>query len=558
MHIAVLSNTNFEPLKSFLLTEEVYFCNYGRYMEEIIDENSYINSHDFEIVLLQLDGDELAKEVLNTLMVIDELCKLMEKKLFSIFQGIEQYLQRYPQTKVIISTISFSPFTFLNYLDTNSEYSFRTLEAQINKYIIDFSLTKSMIYVLDWTRIILLHGYNEIVDDKFWYLGRIKYSHKAYSILARELQNIIRAIQGQTKKVLILDLDNTLWGGTIGEDGIDGIELSEDGKGKAYRDFQYAVKSLMNLGVLLAVNSKNNREDIENLWATHPMMVLKKEDFVSIQINWDSKVENMKMIAQELNLGLDSFVFIDDNPRERELIKQYLPEIEVPDFPQDTVYLKRWLVGDIGYTYFPKVFITQEDKKKVKQYKSSVERGKLSKGLSLDGFLRSLNIKIGFYVDNKRFIKRTAQLTQKTNQFNMTTRRYAENEIKFFMECNDSRVFNIDYTDKFGNEGIIGTAIVNNDNNCSCFDSFLMSCRVIGRNIEHTFLYKIVRYLKEHATENIICEFIPTKKNIVARDFYKNIGFECIEQKNGVTYFRSTVTEILEEKEKRFKHEIFE
>ena len=173
MRVAVLSNTNLEPLKSFLFAEEIYLCNYGRYMEEIIDENSYINSHDFEIVLLQLDGDELAKEVLNTLMVTDELCKRMKKKLFSIFQGIEQYLQKHPQTKVIMSTINFPPFTFINDLDTNSEYSFRTLEAYINKCIIDFSLTKSRMYVLDWNRITLLHGYNEIVDDKFWYLGRI-------------------------------------------------------------------------------------------------------------------------------------------------------------------------------------------------------------------------------------------------------------------------------------------------------------------------------------------------------------------------------------------------
>jgi FkbH-like protein len=258
-----------------------------------------------------------------------------------------------------------------------------------------------------------------------------------------------------------LDLDNTLWGGIIGEDGIEGIKLSEDGIGKVYRDFQFLIKGLKDIGIPLGIVSKNNINDAKEVFEKHPMMVLKFEDFIIKKINWNNKVDNIKEIAKELNLGVDSFVFIDDNPVERDIVRQYLPEVVVPDFPEKEITeLPEWFINEIIYNYFARTTLTEEDKEKTEQYKSNLERKKLMKKLNIDDFIDSLKIKLNFYVNDKRFIERTAQQTQKTNQFNLTTRRYTVMDIEKFINSEEYIVFNLEYEDKFGNEGIIGTAIV--------------------------------------------------------------------------------------------------
>jgi len=541
---AVLSNINLDPLKSFFPAKETYFCDYGQYIEELINENSQVNSQPPEILLLHLEGEEFMKSTLSRLCTKKDAQKTAEEQVNFIFAALTQYRQAHQQSVIIITTVVFSPLNFLNYLDGNTQYSFSALEEYINKQIINFSQeSPAGIYILDWRRQILLSGYQNMVDEKFWYLGRIKYTNYALKTLAKEFQNIVEAIRGKTKKVLVLDLDNTLWGGVIGEDGLDGIQLSEDGIGKAYRDFQSVIKSLTDLGVILAINSKNNLEDADEAFSSHQMMVLKKDDFAVMQINWEPKAENMKQIADDLNLGLDSFVFIDDNPREREMIKEHLPQVTVPHFPNDPVYLKRWFLEKVVYPYFPKVALTREDRKKTGQYKAYGKRKELSKkGLNLDAFIRNLNIELGVYINDERFIRRTAQLTQKTNQFNMTTRRYTEADIERFIEDDGHFIFNFDYKDKFGEEGIVGAAIVKRQETSAFLDTFLLSCRVIGRNVEYVFLYQILDYLKIHNLQGITAEFRPTKKNVVAEKFYKNIAFARTENREDSVYLEDTLT----------------
>ncbi|MBF0558390.1 MAG: HAD family hydrolase [Nitrospirae bacterium] len=542
MKIAVLSNINMEPLRTFLNADEKVICDYGQYMQELLDENSSLYSGNPDIIFLHLDGEEFAKDVLYGLVQTKDAENILGQRLDIVFEAAKKYLMVREHATLLFSTLVFPPFYFINYLDTNSDYSFSSTEHFLNEKILKFAASIANVFVLDWKRPVLFYGYKAMYDEKFWFLGRIKYTNKALKVLSEEISNCADAVKGNIKKVLVLDLDNTLWGGIIGEDGINGIKLSEDGIGKAYRDFQFVVKAMKDLGVILAINSKNNPEDAINVFANHPMMVLKEEDFVILKINWNNKVDNMKEIAQELNLGLDSFVFIDDNGREREMVRQN-SVVAVPEFPDDPAQLKEWFLKDIVYKYFPKVFITKEDAGKAGQYKANIKRGDLSKHLNIDEFIKSLEIRIEVYVNDGRFVQRTAQLTQKTNQFNVTTRRYTEADIEQFMK--KGNVYALSYTDRFGDEGIVGCAVVSINGDAAYLDALLMSCRVIGRNVEFLFLRRILSMLSDKGVKVVKSGFIPTNKNIVARDFFDKSGFIALGEDNGVFTYECNVVDAL-------------
>jgi FkbH-like protein len=350
-----------------------------------------------------------------------------------------------------------------------------------------------------------------------------------FQLIAQEIENMIFTYKGKVKKVLILDLDNTLWGGVIGEDGPN-VKLSNEGEGKIYQDFHKNVKRLKDFGVLLAINSKNNYTDaIEGL--ENPNSKLNKEDFVIIKANWNDKVSNIKEIASELNLGLDSFVFIDDNAVERSLVKEYIPEIEVPDFPEDMNNYNSWFIKDVVYKFFPKFKLTKEDTAKIEQYKANIKRKKLeTSSLDLGAFLESLNININFHIDDERFIERYAQMTQKTNQFNLTTKRYTINDIKNFISSDKFIVYAIDYEDKFLKEGIIGLAIVSLEETQAVLDTFLLSCRVLKRGVEKALFDRVSMDLKEKGFKELIGLYYPTKKNIIVKDLFENYGFNKIDE----------------------------
>jgi len=541
MSIAILSNINMDPLKAFLPAEQHYFCPYGQYAQELLDPKSPLNTREFNTLYLHLEGEELVKEILYTLIDAKEAGILIADKLGLVFGGLDQFRKRHPATKFLMTTVVLPPLKFLNYMDVNSQYSFSLLEEDINREIIRFSQTCAQFYVLDWKSVVMSQGWRDTVDEKFWYLGRIKYTRKAFQAMAREMQNIDNAINGKIKKVLVLDLDNTLWGGLAGEDGIAGIKLSEDGPGKAYRDFQQAVKSMSNLGVLLAINSKNNAQDADDILAHHPMMVLGPQDFAACQVNWNSKVDNMKELAAQLNVNLDSFVFIDDDPRERAMVREALPEVFVPEFPPDPAHLKTWFFEEVVYGQFPKVLVTKEDREKTIQYKAHAERLLVSKTMGMDDFLQHLEIQVGVYVNDQRFVKRTVQLMQKTNQFNMTGRQFAQAEIEGFLKGQEMLVFNADYRDRFGYEGIIGTSLVRLKKDSAVIEVLLMSCRVIGKKAEYTFLHHIMGHLKDRGISTVAAEFIPTQKNRVAADFYQNAGFQQVGTKQDSIQWQAEV-----------------
>lgn len=524
--LAVLSNINIEPLKMFFKNEKSYFAPYNQIRQEFLNNNSFIHSNDIHRIFIFLDYSEnLVGASLD-----EKSLDLIQQDYLFIMDLIEEYAKKNTNVLIIIN----NQFMENNYLVPYYKHymlRFYNLEKNMNDKLLKLSIENKNIYILDWQKLVKIYGFEKLVNKKYWYIGRIPLTTFAFEIIYKEYCNILKAIQGITKKVCIVDLDNTLWGGVVGDDGIDGILLSEEGMGKAYRDFQKCIKSLKDLGILLAIVSKNNYDVVKECFNNHPMMLLSLDDFVVLKINWNNKADNIKEIANQLNLGLDSFVFIDDNPFERNLVKEFLPEVNVPEFPADPYMLVDWFYHHIIPIYFPKSVITDEDLEKNEQYKANVKRSELEKEVKdYNKYIAELDIKIKIYKNNINQISRISQLTQKTNQFNLTTKRYTELDIENIMKEQNGYIYSFEYIDKFGKEGIVGVVIILKNDDKYYIDTFLLSCRVFGRFVEFNFLKKICIDLRDSGIKELYSHYIPTQKNIIVKDFYANCGFDTLDE----------------------------
>lgn len=368
-------------------------------------------------------------------------------------------------------------------------------------------------------------GKKKFYSNKMWYIGSYPFSMAGEKLLAEECHKVLLSIQGKKKKCLALDLDNTMWGGVIGEDGLDGIELGSAHEGAIYQDFQKVIKQLKEQGTILIVVSKNNHEDAM-MGINSSNMILKKDDFSLIYANWDEKTINLKDAAKTLNIGLDSIVFIDDNVVERDKVKANIPDVVVPDFPTNKYDIVDF-IKQVARQYFLTYSLTKEDVNKQQQYSQELKRqAEKNKYEDIGSYLDSLDMKMKFYVNSEEHINRIAQLTQKTNQFNLTTKRYTQTEIKEFSDNKNSYVFSAELKDKYGDYGIISVMICNIQQEKLIIDSFLMSCRAMGRNVEFTFLNNILKYLKDKEDfKQIEAEYIKTKKNKPVESFYEDCGF---------------------------------
>ena len=400
-----------------------------------------------------------------------------------------------------------------------------TAVSDYNMALIQAEAKYSNVRLLDIREFTRQYPANEVFDWKYWFISQMGMNPRLSSPFSEWFARKLDEIALKRKKCLVLDLDNTLWGGVLGEDGIDGIKLGGDYPGKAFHYWQEALLGLSKSGVVLTVCSKNNEPDVLEAWEKNPFMVLKKDNFATWRINWTDKATNIREMADELNLGLDSFVFIDDNPAERELIRQALPMVEVPEFPVQPYELPIFF-RDIVEKYFRVYSVTSEDRQKTEQYKANAQRALAQRNfIDFDAFLESLDIRITIEAANDFNVPRIAQMTQKTNQFNLTTKRYTDSDIRSFMQAG-WRIWCITVADKFGDNGITGCVIVNGDT----IDEFLMSCRILGKGIEVAFIKKILSILKDRGVKAVKAEYFPTAKNAQVKDFYDHLGFTCLSE----------------------------
>jgi FkbH-like protein len=368
-------------------------------------------------------------------------------------------------------------------------------------------------------------------DPALWHRAKQEISPAAAPMYGELVGRLLAAKQGRSAKCLVLDLDNTLWGGVVGDDGLEGLVLGQGSAlGEAFVAFQDYARELSRRGVILAVCSKNDEANAVEPFEKHPEMVLKRHDIASFVANWNDKASNLRAIAEELNIGIDSLVFVDDNPFERSLVRRELPMVAVPEVGDDPATFARTL-ADAGY--FEALSVTEEDRARSAQYQGNRQREQMKAAATdLDSYLRSLEMELIWRRFDKLGLQRTVQLINKTNQFNLTTRRYTEEDVLAIM-ADDSRAFGLQLrlVDRFGDNGIIAIVIgrmVGAED--LLIDTWLMSCRVLGRQVEPTTLNLVADQAKRLGARRLIGEYLPTKKNGMVKDHYTKLGFTPAEQ----------------------------
>ena len=400
-----------------------------------------------------------------------------------------------------------------------SDWSFRqwvNLELGLN--------APSYLHICDWEFLANRLGGLAARDERGWFESKQPCSAALLVELAREVAHLIFSFKRAPKKVLVLDLDNTLWGGVVADDGLEGIELGDTSpRGEAFKAFQKYIASLKQRGVLLAVCSKNDLDKAQEPFQKHPDMVLKLDDIVSFKANWEPKSENIRAMAPELNLGLDSFVFVDDNPAEIEIVRQFVPEVTTillgPD-PSD-------YVGQLADSrLFEPRNITAEDAERTSQYRSDAQRKALEASVTdMAAYLESLQMEAVISEFAPVDVPRLSQLINKSNQFNLTTRRRSEAEVSAVMNDKNFIGYSVRLKDKFGDHGLISIVIGEKVGDAMNIDTWLMSCRVLKRGVEEEVLNELVRLAKLKNCQSLLGTYLPTAKNEMVRDFYGRMGF---------------------------------
>jgi len=538
MRIAVLSSSTVKGLKEVLFVKcyrlgilpEIVIGGYNQYNQEILDKNSNFYKFKPNLVIIDISIKSILGDLFFGYYQLNknEKNELFENNIDHVKLFINK-IKKNLKSKVILHNFEVPINSPFGIIDNKQIFSLITFIKKFNSELEKIFQKDNQVFIFDYDSFCSKWGKNNIIDYKMYYLGDIKINFNYLPKLCQEYISYIKPINGLIKKCIVLDLDNTLWGGIVGEDGLEGIKLGPTPEGRPFLEFQQYLLSLFNRGIILAINSKNNLEDALDVLRKHPNMILKENHFASIQINWNDKISNMKAIAKEVNISLDSLVFFDDDKLNREMIKNALPEVEVIDLPEDpSLYLKTLMeINDFNILSF-----SEEDRKKGQIYADQRKRLEFSNIASdITEYLKALNMVVKLERANSFTIPRISQLTQKTNQFNMTTKRYLEEDIKKISDSNNYLIFSIQVEDKFGDNGITGVVIVDKNIDIWEIDTFLLSCRIIGRRVEEIMLAYILEEAKKENIKKLIGKFIQTKKNIPAKKFYKKNGFTLVEGK---------------------------
>ena len=533
LKVAILSSFTLNGLSEILhvksselgIRYQSYLGGYNQYNQELLDSQSEYYKFSPDVTFLILDIRNFLGENFHfPYNMSDNERKSLVNEKINHLQNLIETFEKNLNSKLIITNFNIPSYSPNGITETKSDFGFHEMIEELNRSLRNISKTHSSVYIYDFNHFVSKYGEKNIFDYRQFHVGDIQIALNFIPSFGYDLMSYIKPITGTNKKCIVLDLDNTLWGGIVGEDGFDGIELGHSSNGKAFVDFQKELLSLWNHGIILAINSKNNFDDAMKVINEHPNMILRKKNFASIQINWDDKAQNLKQIAEEINIGLNSIAFFDDDKINRERIKQEFPEvltIEVPDDPsQFSLILKN--LND-----FNVLQRTDEDIKRGQMYSQQRERKELEKSISnLDDFLEQLDIKVKMKNSSEFLIPRISQLTLKTNQFNLTTKRYQEEEIRNFTNDDKFIVGCAQVSDKFGDNGITGVYIINKQEKVWFIDTFLLSCRIMGRGVENGIISQILIDAKNNGVEEIRANFIPTQKNKPAENFLPDFGFK--------------------------------
>lgn len=521
--IAILSNIMVHQTKEiceyFLRTEGINATvSLGDY-DNIVQDTMKFSSSNAIIIFWEIynftDGLQYKIDLLSD-KEIDQLLEKIKHEINLVFQNLKN-------TPIVLMN-KFSSLIFNQY--SLEQQKLEKLTKILNEYI-EHNLPKNF-KLIDIDKVISKVSIKKAVDLRYYYSSKTLYSIEFYKEYFNYIKPIFVFLNGKVKKALIFDCDNTLWKGILGEDGFANIKM--------FKEVQHLAVALAKKGVIIGLCSKNNPEDVDEVLKNHKEMILKDDNIVIKMVNWENKASNLKTIAKELNIGLDSIVFIDDSNFEVNLIKEELPIVKVLQVPSREYEYSIMLREISNLFYNPSQ--TKEDLEKIQMYKAQIQRSQEEQEIgNIEDYLQSLELQITTYTDydEENHIARLSQMTQKTNQFNVTTKRYTEQDIKNFTEDANKIVLAIGVNDKFGDNGIVGLAILKIKDTNAIIDTLLMSCRVLGRNIEYRFMDIIINILKSRNIISIYGEYYKTLKNEQVANLYDRYGFNVLE-KNSATH----------------------
>lgn len=542
--VALLSNVTVDLLAGKLRGKYDFYIPEGfdTWVQETINPAAGLYSEKFDAVVILLDGTEA-----RSWKTVDEgaerVC-LWKQALTALVSNISTI-------PIFVSTIDFRENRIKSLSERIIKYE---LENDWYQYVQGLVESKNNVYVFDLLDTIVEVGRKQFYSNKMWYMSSMPYSRDGLNAVSNEISRILGAAFTPRKKIIALDLDNTLWGGVIGEEGVDGIELSNHKEGQRYYDFQRQLLEMKNRGIVLGIVSKNNEEDAEAAIRNHPAMLLRDDEFVSKKINWENKAINLKAMESELNVTEGGFIFVDDNPVERETVKGECPDMLVPDFPDNTTELLNF-AEDIWFDYCRSLRVLGEDLKKTQMYQNEVKRKQeLESSLNLDDYIAKLEIVTDIHRMKDRELERVVQLINKTNQFNVTTKRYTQAEVEEIAADSNNAIYVVYSSDKYGDNGLISVVILRELEVDVKIDTFLMSCRVMGRKLENV----IVNELASKYQKKMIGEFIPTAKNEPVRELFDRLGFSLVSDDNGHKVYELDGTEYQRKEFSSYKEIRFE
>ena len=540
--VAILRSFTVEPLVPLLraaafaggLDVEVQVGSFDNYAQQILDRESELYSFRPDVVILALQTRDVLPEIWDGFTDLNarEAQAAADAFLESLRQWIGVF-RSHSDARLLLHTFEKPVVPNAGILDAQSGQGQARAMEEINQRLRALAGEHTGVYVAEYDALIARHGRERWHDERKWLTMRMPIAAEYLSALAEEWLRFLYPLMGRVAKVVVTDLDNTLWGGVIGEDGVEGIQVGRDYPGAAYLALQRTLVDLHNRGIVLAIASKNNEAEAIRALETHPAMLLRKRHFAAWQIHWEAKADSLRRIAEELNVGLDTLVFLDDNPAEREAIRLALPEVTVLELPADPM---RYASAVRACPLFERLEHLAEDRARGKYYQQQRERrAAQTNHASLEDFYYSLEQKVEIArATLPATLERVAQLIGKTNQFNLTTRRHTAVEVAGYAAAPDWDVYTAEVRDRFGDNGIVGACIVRRDARgaepqCE-IDTLLLSCRVIGRTVEDAILHFLVEDSRRRGVRRITGWFLPTAKNKPAESFYPRHGFRALEQ----------------------------
>jgi FkbH-like protein len=507
---------------------DVFEGEYNGIAEAVLNEGSEFYSFAPKITILIPDVSDIGEypPLLSDAGAVEEIVRRNTEYYQNLWRKILRTGSHIFQANFVVPAIR-----QLGSLECNCVYSKNAFIQKLNLSLMEAK--PSGVNFVDLDSLASSVGKNKWFDYTSYFVSKQGFCLDFLGAVCESFSSRIAALSGKIRKCLVLDLDNTLWGGVVGDDGADGIQLDpNNAAGEAYRYFQRYVLSLKERGVILAVCSKNDADAAKEPFLKNPYMLIKLDDISCFAANWLDKATNLRDIAKELNIGVDSLVFFDDNPAEREIVRLNLPEVLVIDVPKDPAYYAAALSGANCFDWLQ---ITKEDLMKTSSYSSGKKRLEMENSfVNYDDYLKALEMKAEINLLDSKRIARFSQLTMKSNQFNLRTQRYSEAMLNDILANRDCRVIYAELSDKFDDYGLISCVVLRKIEDFCFIDTWAMSCRVLKRGVESLVLNAVVKAAVELGCTKVVGEYIPTAKNSMVKNFYPELGFQKLCDKTSL------------------------